>query len=407
MPSRLSPHDSIREDQFFHKLHPVASLSFSGLSPTASALMVFWQCAPYLRGCSIHLCPIRTVDAGIRSSNLALRQKNDRDQSKLRTILCRSHGPAESLTVEEVPDPRPTAQEVVIDIRASALNFPDVLMVQGKYQSQPDLPFAPGGEISGVISALGDSVENWQVGDEVFAGCGHGGFAEKVALNAKSLRAKPGNLSFAQAAGMTTTYGTSYYALKQRADLKAGENLLVLGAAGGVGLAAVELGKAMGARVIAAASTNEKLAVAKQAGADECINYSDGQLKEKVKALTNGAGADVIYDPVGGPLFDQCMRCINWYGRVLVVGFVGGDIPKLPTNLVLLKSCQVIGVFYGAFAGRFAVENEQNFREIMDFVQSGQLNPLVGQSFAFDQYADALNCLEQRRALGKLVLQIS
>ncbi|NKC00575.1 MAG: zinc-binding dehydrogenase [Pseudomonadales bacterium] len=324
----------------------------------------------------------------------------------MRTVLCRSYGPPENLTVEEVPDPSPSAQEVVVDVRASALNFPDVLMVQGKYQSQPEFPFAPGGEVAGVISAVGTSVENWQIGDEVFAGCGHGGFAEKVALSAKSLRAKPANLTFAQAAGMTTTYGTSYYALKQRADLKAGENLLVLGAAGGVGLAAVELGKAMGARVIAAASADEKLAIAKQAGADECINYADGELKNKVKEVTGGAGADVIYDPVGGPLFDQCMRCINWYGRVLIVGFVGGDIPKLPTNLVLLKSCQVIGVFYGAFAGRFATENEQNFREIMDFVQSGQVNPLVGQSFAFEQFADALNCLDQRRALGKVVLEI-
>ena len=195
----------------------------------------------------------------------------------------------------------------------------------------------------------------------MFASLGHGCFAEKVLVRAAALRAKPASMSYAVVAGISTTYGTSYYALKQRANLQPGETLLVLGAAGGVGLAAVELGKAMGARVIAAASSDEKLAVAKAAGADELINYSDGQLKEKVKALTDNRDADVIYDPVGGELFDQCMRCVAWYGRVLIVGFVGGDIPKVPTNLILLKSCQVVGVFYGAFSGLFPQENQQNF----------------------------------------------
>lgn len=309
--------------------------------------------------------------------------------------------------MEEQPDPTPDPEQVVVDVKAAALNFPDVLMVQGKYQSQPDFPFAPGGEISGVVSSVGAHVTDWHAGDAVFAGCSYGGFTEKIALHQRQLRAKPDSLSFAQAAGMTTTYGTSYYALKQRAELKPGENLLVLGAAGGVGIAAVELGKAMGARVIAAASTDEKLQIARAAGADELINYGDGELKDKVKALTGGQGADVIYDPVGGNLFDQCMRCINWYGRVLVVGFVGGDIPRLPTNLVLLKSCQVVGVFYGAFTGRYPQDNEQNLREIMAMAESGAINPLVGQTYPFEQYADALNCLDQRRALGKVVLEIS
>lgn len=322
----------------------------------------------------------------------------------MRTVLCRSYGPPENLSMEEVADPVANDDQVIVDVKAAALNFPDVLMVQGKYQSQPEFPFAPGGEISGVISAVGANVTDWQVGDEVFAGCSHGGFAEKIALSPKQLRPKPKSLSFEQASGMTTTYGTSYYALKQRADLKPGENLLVLGAAGGVGIAAVELGKAMGARVIAAASTDEKLAIARDAGADEVINYSDGELKDKVKALTDGKGADVIYDPVGGPLFDQCMRCINWYGRVLIVGFVGGDIPKLPTNLVLLKSCQVVGVFYGAFTGRFPEENQKNFQEIMEMADRGDIKPLVGQSYPFEAYADALNCLDERRAIGKVVL---
>ncbi len=309
--------------------------------------------------------------------------------------------------VEDIPTPALKPGCVIVDVKASALNFPDVLMIQGKYQSQPPFPFSPGGEFAGIVSAVAEGVSEWQVGDEVFGGMGHGCFAQQICVPTSALRAKPANMTFAQASGISTTYGTSYYALKQRGQLQPGETLLVLGAAGGVGLAAVELGKAMGARVIAAASSAEKLEVAKAAGADELIDYSDGELKDKVKALTDGRGADVIYDPVGGPLFDQCMRCINWYGRVLIVGFVGGDIPKLPTNLVLLKSCQVVGVFYGAFSARFPQESQQNFAEIMDMFKAGKINPLVGKEFAFDEYADALNCLEQRQAIGKVVLNIS
>lgn len=321
--------------------------------------------------------------------------------------MCHDHSGVEGLKLEEVPEPKVHPQGVIIDVRSSALNFPDVLMVQGKYQSQPPFPFSPGGEVAGVIAELGESVEGWQIGDEVFAGVGHGGFAERVGVPANRLRRKPTALSFAQASGISTTYGTSYYALKQRANLAQGENLLVLGAAGGVGLAAVELGAAMGARVIAAASSEEKLAVARSAGAHEVVNYSDGELKEKVKALTDGKGADVIYDPVGGPLFNQCMRCINWYGRVLVVGFVGGDIPQLPTNLVLLKSCQVVGVFYGAFSERDKAASEENFSEIMAMCESGKLKPLVGKEYDLAEYADALNCLDQRKAIGKVVVNIS
>jgi NADPH2:quinone reductase len=230
--------------------------------------------------------------------------------------------------------------------------------------------------------------------------------AEQISVAAGALRAKPQAMSFAKASGISTTYGTSYYALKQRANLQPGETLLVLGAAGGVGLAAVELGKAMGARVIAAASSPEKLEVARQAGADDLIDYSDGELKEKVKALTNGRGADVIYDPVGGPLFDQCMRCINWNGRVLVVGFVGGNIPKVPTNLVLLKSCQIVGVFYGAFSARFTAENEQNFAELIDMFDRGTLQAVIGAEYPLTDFVDALNCLSQRRAVGKIVVNI-
>ena len=324
----------------------------------------------------------------------------------MKAVLCESFGPAENLTLADIEAPQLLPGHVIVEIRACALNFPDVLMIEGKYQSLPPFPFTPGGEFAGVVSEVADDVQNWQLGDEVFGACGHGAMAEHICVSAKSLRAKPQSMGFAQASGISTTYGTSYYALKQRANLQAGETLLVLGAAGGVGLAAVELGKAMGARVIAAASSPEKLQIAQLAGADDLIDYSDGELKEKVKALTEGKGANVIYDPVGGPMFDQCMRCINWGGRVLIVGFVGGDIPKVPTNLILLKSCQVVGVFYGAFSGRFPAENQQNFVEIIDMFSSGDLKALVGGEYALDDYVNALNCLSQRRAVGKIVVNI-
>lgn len=324
----------------------------------------------------------------------------------MKAVLCDSFGPAESLTLEDVPPPELRPGCVIVDICSCALNFPDVLMIEGKYQSLPAFPFTPGGEFSGVVSSVAEDVANWQAGDEVFAASGHGAMAQQICVRAEALRAKPQNMTFPTAAGISTTYGTSYYALKQRANLQPGETLLVLGAAGGVGLAAVELGKAMGARVIAAASNPAKLAVAQQAGADELIDYSDGALKDKVKALTDGKGADVIYDPVGGPLFDQCMRCINWDGRILVVGFVGGDIPRVPTNLILLKSCQVVGVFYGAFSGRFAAANEQNFCELLQMFEAGKLQALVGAEYPLANFVDALNCLSQRRAVGKIVVNI-
>jgi NADPH2:quinone reductase len=327
----------------------------------------------------------------------------------MRAVLCHEFGPPETLQLAEVAAPSPEAGEVLIDIAATALNFPDVLMIAGKYQFKPPFPFSPGGEVSGTVTALGEGVSAVKVGDAVFANCGDGGMAEQICLPAKALRPIPEGMTFAQAAGISTTYGTSYYALKQRADLKAGENLLVLGAGGGVGLAAVELGHAMGARVIAAASTAEKRAAATAAGADEVIDYTQdaqSQLKAQVMDLTDGKGADVIYDPVGGDLFDQCMRSINWYGRILVIGFAAGDIPKVPTNLILLKSCQVIGVFYGAFSGRYPADNAQNFREILDLYAAGKIDPLIGAKFALEDYAAALRCLSERRAIGKVVIEL-
>lgn len=324
----------------------------------------------------------------------------------MKSVLCKAYGPPEELVLEDQPAPTAAADEVLIDVHACALNFPDVLMIQGKYQSQPPFPFSPGGEVAGTVAAAGADAGDFQVGDRVFASTGAGGMREQVAVKSAQVRPMPARMSFQQASGISTTYGTSYYALKQRAALQPGETLLVLGAAGGVGLAAVELGHAMGARVIAAASTDEKLAAARAAGADECLNYADGELKEKVKALTGGRGADVIYDPVGGALFDQCMRCINWYGRLLVIGFAAGDIPRVPVNLILLKSCQLVGVFFGAWTGRYPAEAQANFREILDLYEAGRIDPLVGAEYPLDQYAEAMRCLMERQAIGKIVVNV-
>lgn len=322
----------------------------------------------------------------------------------MKAVLCKAYGAPENLVLEDVAEPVPGEGEVLVDVKATALNFPDVLMIAGKYQSQPPFPFSPGGEIAGTVLETGSGVTEFAPGDRVFGGVGHGGFAERVAVAARSLQPVPEAMSFVEASGISTTYGTSYYALQQRAALQPGETLLVTGAAGGVGIAAVQLGKAMGARVIAAASSEQKLSVAKDSGADELIDYSDGQLKDKVKALTGGKGADVIYDPVGGALFDQCLRCINWYGRILVIGFAAGDIPKAPINLILLKSCQVVGVFYGAWSARAPDENRANFRDILAFHAAGKIKPVVGGVHPLENYAKALNDLAQRRAIGKIVV---
>jgi NADPH2:quinone reductase len=327
-------------------------------------------------------------------------------QDLMKAVLCKAYGPPESLVLEDVSAPEPSEGEVLVDVHASALNFPDVLMIAGKYQSQPPFPFSPGGELAGTVAALGAGVSGFEIGERVFASTGVGGFAEQVVVRDKALQRIPESMTFAQASGISTTYGTSYYALKQRADLQPGETLLVLGAAGGVGLAAVELGKAMGARVLAAASSTEKLAAAKAAGADELIDYSDGELKDKVKALTEGKGADVIYDPVGGALFDQCMRSINWYGRILVIGFAAGDIPKVPINLILLKSCQLVGVFFGSWSARFPQEARENLQQVLDFHSTGKIQAMVGREYPLDQYAQALRCLSERQAIGKVVVNV-
>ncbi|WQG59633.1 NADPH:quinone oxidoreductase family protein [Pseudomonas sp. RTB3] len=324
----------------------------------------------------------------------------------MKAVLCKAFGPAETLVLEEVPNPEAKKNEIVMDVHAAGVNFPDTLIIEGKYQFKPPFPFSPGGESAGVISAVGEKVSHLKVGDRVMALTGWGSFAEQVAVPGYNVLPMPAERwTSTTAAAFSMTYGTSMHALKQRANLQPGETLLVLGASGGVGLAAVEIGKAMGARVIAAASSADKLAVAKAAGADELINYSETNLKDEIKRLTNGLGADVIYDPVGGDLFDQAIRAIAWNGRLLVVGFASGRIPELPVNLALLKGASVVGVFWGSFAQRQPQDNAANFQQLFNWYAEGKLKPLVSKMYPLDQAAQAINDLGQRKAVGKVVVQ--
>lgn len=322
----------------------------------------------------------------------------------MRAVLCKSFGPPENLVVEDVESPPLSAGQVRVHVHACGVNFPDTLIIDNKYQFKPSLPFSPGGEVSGVITELGEGVEGWSLGDRVIAMCGWGGFVEEMVLDPSRLMRTPEGMDDVTAAGFTMTYGTSHYALKDRAALRPGETLLVLGAAGGVGLAAVEIGKAMGARVIAAASSDEKLEVCRRAGADEFIHYGRESLKDRVKALTGGRGADVIYDPVGGDLFDEAVRAIAWEGRLLVVGFASGRIPQLPANLVLLKSCQVVGVFWGAFTARDPERNAEHLAELARWCEEGKLHPLVSATYPLERAGEALRAMLDRKVTGKVVL---
>ncbi|MFO7704868.1 MAG: NADPH:quinone oxidoreductase family protein [Halopseudomonas sp.] len=324
----------------------------------------------------------------------------------MKAVLCKSFGPPSNLVLEEAANPVAKPNEVVLDIHAAGVNFPDTLIIEGKYQLKPPFPFSPGGEAAGVIASVGEKVKHLKAGDRVMGLTGFGSFAEQIAIDAMRVLPMPKDMDFVTAAGFSMTYGTSMHALKQRANIQPGETLLVLGASGGVGLAAVEIGKAMGARVIAAASSAEKLEVAKAAGADELINYSEVSLKDAVKELTKGQGADVIYDPVGGDLFDQAVRSINWKGRLLVVGFASGRIPEFPVNLALLKGSSIVGVFWGSFAAREPQTNLENFQQLFAWFSEGKLKPLVSLTYPLDQYADALEVLSSRKAVGKVVVKV-
>ena len=325
----------------------------------------------------------------------------------MQAMLCKAFGPAETLVLEEVANPEAKKTEVVLDVHAAGVNFPDTLIIEGKYQFKPPFPFSPGGEAAGVVTAVGEKITHVKPGDRVMALTGWGSFAEQVAVSGFNVMQIPKGMDFTTAAAFGMTYGTSMHALKQRANLQPGETLLVLGASGGVGLAAVEIAKAMGARVIAAASTTEKLEVAKAAGADELINYTSENLKERLKELTQGQGVDVIYDPVGGTFFEEAFRSIAWNGRFLVVGFAsGGGIPALPANLPLLKGAALIGVFWGAFAQRQPQDNLANFQQLFSWYAEGKLKPLVSQTFPLARSAEAINALGQRKAVGKVVVQV-
>lgn len=322
----------------------------------------------------------------------------------MRAIRCNQYGPPDSLTLEELPDLTPGDGQVVIDVKAAAVNFPDVLIIENKYQMKPPLPFTPGAEVAGVVRAAGTGVK-LAPGTRVVAYVSTGGFAEQVLAEASACVPLPESADFATAAAFTLAYGTSHHAVVDRAALRAGETMLVLGAAGGVGLAAVEIGKALGARVIAAASSEEKLEVCRRFGADATINYSTEDLRERIKALTDGQGPDVIYDPVGGIYTEPAFRSIGWRGRYLVVGFANGEIPRLPLNLALLKGASIVGVFWGDFARREPQNNAAAFAQMVGWIGEGKLKPYVSKRYRLDETAQALKDMASRRVTGKIVIE--
>ncbi len=322
----------------------------------------------------------------------------------MRAVLCKELGLPEKLVLEDVPSPAAGEGQVVLSVKACGVNFPDTLIIQGKYQFKPELPFSPGGEVAGVVKEVGKGVTAVKPGDRVIAFNTWGGFAEEMVVEADRTIPMPDAMDFVPASGFVLTYGTSYHALKDRAQLKAGETLLVLGASGGVGIAAIQLGKMMGARVIAAASTEKKLQVCKENGADELINYADQDLRARVKELTAGKGVDVVYDPVGGPFSELALRDMAWNGRFLVVGFAAGDIPKVPLNLALLKGCAIVGVFWGSFTRKEPEANRRNNEELMQFFAEGKVNPHIHATYPLEQAAEALNDVMYKRVSGKVVL---
>ena len=325
----------------------------------------------------------------------------------MKAIVCRSFGLPDTLVFDDISSPTAKADEVIINVHACGVNFPDLLIIQNKYQFKPTLPFSPGGEVSGVIAAVGENVKHLKVGDRVVALCGWGGFAEYVAVKSSRVFLMPDGLDFIHAACTLYTYGTSYHALKDRAQLKDGETLLVLGAAGGVGLAAVELGKVMGATVIAAASTEDKLSTCKEKGADYGINYSKEDLRTRIKEITEDKGVDVVYDAVGGSIAESALRSIAWKGRYLVVGFTSGEIPSFPANLALLKGASIVGVFWGSFAEREPKQSMQNFDELVAWIKEGKINQHIHKIYSLQQAPQALQDLIDRKVIGKAVVRIS
>jgi len=322
----------------------------------------------------------------------------------LKAVLCKQLGLPDTLVVEDVPALKAGPGEAVVSVKAAGVNFPDVLIIQGKYQFKAELPFSPGGEVAGVIKEVGEGVQGFKPGDRVIAGGTYGGFAQEFVAEAARLIAMPDAMDFVPASAFVLTYGTSYHALKDRAQLKPGETLLVLGASGGVGLSAIQIGKAMGARVIAAASSEAKLRVCQDNGADELINYAQDDLRARIKAITAGRGVDVVYDPVGGPYSEPALRDMAWNGRFLVVGFAAGDIPKVPLNLALLKGCAIVGVFWGAFTRNQPQDNRRNNEELLQMYLEGKVKPHIHATYPLERAAEALNEVMNKKVSGKVVL---
>lgn len=324
----------------------------------------------------------------------------------MKAIRCNSYGPPSKLTLEEVEDLEVGPKQVLVEVKACGLNFPDTLIIQGLYQFRPELPFTPGSDLAGIVKKIGEGVNHVKVGQEVFGFVPNGALAEEVLVPATACFPKPPQMDFETAASFLMAYGTSYHALKDRGQLKEGETLLVLGASGGVGLAAVELGKLMGAKVIAAASTKEKLALCKSYGADMTLNYNEVDVKTTLKEMTNGKGVDVVYDPVGGQYSEPAFRAIARYGRFLVVGFAAGEIPKIPLNLPLLKEASVVGVFWGNFAMKDPKTNMTNSMQLMQWHANGKLKPHIHKIYDLKDTPAALEEMMQRKVMGKLVVTV-
>lgn len=322
----------------------------------------------------------------------------------MKALLCAELGSFDKLSVQDVPSPKPGPGQVVVDVKASSINFPDALMVKGMYQVKPPLPFSPGAELAGVVKEVGDNVKQFKPGDRIFGFCGWGGFAEETLAPADRLMPLPPGMDFDVGAAFGLTYCTSLHALQECGRLKAGETLLVLGAAGGVGIAAVEIGKLMGARVIAAASSDDKLAVCRQAGADETINYATQDLRERLKQIAGDKGVDVVYDPVGGPYSEPALRATGWNGRFLVVGFAAGEIPKIPLNLALLKERSIIGVYWGDWTRHDPAGHVRNVGQLVQWLTQGKLKPVISERVSLRDTPAALARLTERKVKGKVVV---
>lgn len=323
----------------------------------------------------------------------------------MKAIVCKTWGPPEALVVEDLPDLLPRPNQVAIDVKAASVNFPDVLIIQNKYQTSLALPFTPGSELSGVVRAIGEGVTEYKPGDRIIAFIGQGAFAQQALAPKEKVMPMTPEMDFDTAAAMTLTYGTAYHALADRAQLKADETMLVLGAAGGGGLTAIDIGKALGAHIVAAASSDEKLEVCKAHGADILINYSTQDLRQTVKIATDGKGPDVIYDPVGGDYTEPAFRTIAWRGRYVIIGFANGEIPKLALNLPLLKGASLVGVFWGEFTRREPEENRQVMQMLMRWLAAGKIRPHVSAHYALVDTAQALNHMATRKVTGKVVIQ--